>query len=206
MGQITTFKFVGQTFHIPNSYLGGGLPRPEFGPQDAVRLQAWAPNLAPLTAEQARTFQIPLSAGVRITVFGHPQFLHGQALLDEFIKAYGHENRNGERNAFGFTILRARAAGIALGEIHVSPEGPENLFHCSIDGSVRYPGCTAQRWIGGPLRVEMDFDKPIIADYPALDAGLAGFMRCALGPSGTPGQVWPLPGRHQLEKIWSPLQ
>ncbi|WP_431285349.1 hypothetical protein ACQW02_11325 [Humitalea sp. 24SJ18S-53] len=43
----------------------------------------------------------------------------------------------------------------------------------------------------------MDFAKPFIADDPALDAALAGIMRCALGPGGAPGQVWPTPEQHQ---------
>jgi hypothetical protein len=192
VGEIAAFTFVGHSFRIPSDYLWRGQPRPELGEQDAVWLLAVAPDLSPPTAEQTRDFWRPSSPTVRITIFGHPRFLHGQALLDEFVKSHGHENRDGERDANGFAVLRKQPPGRSnWDEIHVSPEGPDNLFHCSFDGSVRYPSCSAQRWIGSPLRLEMHFRKPLIPDYLALDGALTDFMRCALGPAGIPGQMWP---------------
>lgn len=198
VGEVATFDFVGHTFHIPTAYLWRGTPRPALGDQGAIWLLALAPDLAPPTAEQARDFWRPSSPTVRVTVFGHPQFLRGQALLDAFVKAYGHENRDGERDAIGFTVLRASSpTAQSWGEIHVSPKGPDNLFHCNLDGSVPHPSCTTQRWIGGPLRLEMAFRKHLIPEYLALSAALTGFMRCALGLMGAPGQVWPPPTQGQ---------
>ncbi|HEV7267830.1 MAG TPA: hypothetical protein VGN83_23430 [Falsiroseomonas sp.] len=192
VGEIATFDFVGRTFRIPTVYLSRGSPQPALREDDAVWLLAMAPDLAPPTVEQARNFWRPSSPTVRITIFGHPRFLRGQALLDAMVAGYGHKSQDGERDANGYTVLRAPSptAG-SWAEIHVSPEGPDHLFHCNLDGSVPYPGCTAQRWLGGSLRLEMHFRKPLIPDYPALNAALASFMRCALGLVDVPGEVWP---------------
>lgn len=189
VGEIIAFRFVGQELHIPAAYLWQGLPRPRAGDVGAIRLLAWGPKLAPPTDEQAGNWWRPTSRTVRITMFGHPHFLQGQALVDEFTRGGRYED--GERDAIGFSMLRERLGGESRwSEIHISPQGPDELFHCNVDGSVRYPGCTAERWIGGPLRLETHFQKTFLAEYPELSASLDGFFRCALG-TGAAGQVWP---------------
>jgi hypothetical protein len=194
LGEIATFSFLGHRLHVPGAYLWRGLPRTELAEQGAVWLMAWGPQLAPVTATQADEWrQARPTRVVRMTMFGHPNFLHGQALLDAMTRDDRYESWDGERDAHGFTVLRPRRAdAFHWGEIHISPQGPDEMFHCVLDGQVRNPGCTAQRWIGGPLRVEMHFNKSLLlAEYPAISSSSAGFFRCALGTHGVPGQVWP---------------
>jgi hypothetical protein len=195
LGEIATFSFLGHRLHVPGAYLWRGLPRTELAEQGAVWLMAWGPQLAPITARQfddwwnARPTRVRV---VRMTMFGNPNFLLGQALLDAMTRDNRYESRDGERDAHGFTVLRPRRAdSLHRGEIHISPQGPEDLFHCDLNGQFPSPGCTARRWIGGPLRVEVDFSKSLLAEYPAISSSSAGFFRCALGPHGVPGQVWP---------------
>lgn len=193
---VVRFRFAGRSFTIPAPYLQGGLPRAALGTEDAVRLFASPPNLAPLTPEEASVFWQPGSGGVRITIFGHPHFLHGQALIDAMTRGYLHENRNGERDAHGFLVLRPTLPGAALSlwyEIHVWPGDPERMFHCSSsdDPRIRSPRCVLERWIGGPLRVEMSFSKALLPDYPALEAALERAMTCTLDPAETPEHAWP---------------
>lgn len=195
LGEVATFSFLGRSLHVPRAYLWRDLPRRELAVEGAVWLMAWGPQLAPVTARQVDDWWLarPARVGVvRLTMFGHPNFLHGQALLDAHTRDGRYEARGGERDAHGFTVLRLRQPSASRwGEIHISPQGPDELFHCTPDGEVPNPGCTARRWIGGPLRVEIDFNKSLLAEYPAISTSLAGFFRCALGPLGVPGQVWP---------------
>jgi hypothetical protein len=195
LGEIAAFSFLGHRLHVPGAYLWRGLPRTELAEQGAVWLMAWGPQLAPVTARQANDWFNARPTGrhvVRMTMFGHPNFLHGQALLDAMTRDDRYESRDGERDAHGFTVLRLRRPTLSgWGEIYISPQGPEEMFHCTLDGQVPNPGCTAQRWIGGPFRVEIDFRKSLITEFPAISASSAGFFRCALGPHGVPGQVWP---------------
>jgi hypothetical protein len=195
VGEIVTFRFAGRTFRIPRIYLQRGVPRLELGADDAVRLFAWPPNLAPLTPEQGSIFWRPASSGVRITIFGHPHFLRGQELIDRMIAFNRSENRDDEPDAFGFRVFRSPSQNaVDWGEIHVSPDDPNRMFHCDVDGRVPNPGCTARRWIGGPLRLEMNFRKRLMSDYTAMEAALTRIMTCALDPAEAAEQVWPQPG------------
>lgn len=181
LGEVATFSFLGQSLHVPRAYLWRGLPRPELAVEGAVWLMAWGPQLAPVTARQAddwlnaRPTRIRV---VRMTMCGHPNFLHGQALLDAMTRDDRYESRDGERDGQGFTVLRPRQPNSShWGEIHISPQGPDELFHYNLDGQFPNPGCTARRWIGGPLRVEVAFNKSLLAEYPVLSGSLTGFFR-----------------------------
>lgn len=195
-GEIVAINFVGHTFRVPAAYLWRGLPRAALGDQDAIWLMALAPDFAPPSAEQVQGYWRPTAPTLRVTIFGHPNFLHGQALLDAFVRRHGHRNLDGERDANGFVVLRVPPLTSAIWEeIHLPPEGPDDLFHCRLIESVPFPSCTAQRWMGGRLRLEMNFRKHLIPQYPVMRAALAAFMRCAVGPQGVPGQVWPPPAQ-----------
>lgn len=191
---LVRFRFVGHRLQIPAAYVGSWRPRGELGPEDAVRLFAAPPRLAPYDVERSGPFLRPGSHGIMITIFGHPHFLHGQALLDAMIQGYGHVNRDGERDAHGFLVYRPHrpeAAAIS-GEIHIWPGDPERMFSCQ-DGSRlwRFPQCVTRRWIGGSLRLEMNFSKALMPQYPMLEAALDQMMGCALDPGEPPRRVWP---------------
>ncbi|MCW8087185.1 hypothetical protein [Sabulicella glaciei] len=191
--------FVGYTLRVPPSFLGG-IPDPRRGADGAVVLFAWPPRLAPPTEEQRRVLTQPSSPYVRITVFGHEPFLHGQALLDAMSNLARFEDTR-ERDEAGFTVLRATSAmGLSnnWAEVRVSPDGPEHLFHCMIarpepDGRKMPPNplCTTQRWIGGPLRLEMTFQRVAIPQYRAMAASLERIFACALDPEETRSRAWP---------------
>ncbi|WP_207539654.1 hypothetical protein [Sabulicella rubraurantiaca] len=193
--EIVRFRFVGYSLRIPTAYLrGGATPRPELGISDAVRLFASAPHLMPLTPAQSEAFFRPGSQGVWVTMEGHPQILHGQALLDAMTRFNGHENRDGERDANGFLVYRAKipAAAATWAEIYVWPGDPERIFHCSDSlPPVRFPHCAAERWIGGTLRLSMRFPKTLVPHYLALEASLESAMSCALDGSDLLGRAWP---------------
>ena len=57
-------RLVGFGLRIPAAYLRGATPRPELGPNDAVRLFASPPHFAPLTPAQSAGFLRPGSNGV----------------------------------------------------------------------------------------------------------------------------------------------
>lgn len=126
VGEVVPVVFVGQTFRVPSAYLWRGLPRQALGDQDAVWLMALAPNLSPPSAAQVRDFWQPSSPAIRVTVFGHPQSLHGRELLDAFVAPPWRESPADERDVNGFTVLRPPSwSQSGWGEIHVSPEGPD---------------------------------------------------------------------------------
>lgn len=191
---LVRLRFAGFALRLPAAYLRGWRPQGELGPNDAVRLSAWPPRLAPLTREQASAPWRPGSEGVRLTLFGHPQFLHGQALLDAMTRVYGHTNREGERDANGFLVYRAAnpSAAATWGEIHVWPGDPERMFHCHpSEPPWLFPQCATERWVGGTLRIEMQFIKTLLPQYRLLEASLERAMSCALDSAEATGRAWP---------------
>ena len=199
--RIATFSFVGQSFQIPTAYPGRGLPRPKLRPEDAVRLQAWAPNLS----RHSRPSR-PVPSGSR---FPRACASLSSATLSSYAGRRGWTRWwRPTATRTGMTSATPSASpcsahgrlGVRLGARSTSL--PRDRTPYSTATSTAASGTrAAQRAAGSAarFRLEMDFDKPLIADYPALDAGLAGFMWCALGPAGTPGQVWPSPESASVE-------
>lgn len=194
-GPIIPVRFVGYTFRIPAAYLGR-LPVPSRGGDDALNIQAWPLRLLPITEAQRSAPIERFPSWVSITIFGHTPFLHGQALLDAMNTNERYENRNDERDEIGFRVLRGTTLltrTSSWGEVHISPDGPEHLFHCTVPDSplVINPLCITKRWIGGPLRLEMRWRQIFQPEYLTMSASLERMMQCALDTAETSQRVWP---------------
>jgi hypothetical protein len=186
-GPIRTFRYAGQTFHIPANYLWRGIPE---HPDHGLWLLAWPPHLEPGTRDRNRAWTNPWAPLVRITIFGHEGQITTDQSLAWRLRSDIAEQIDGEVDAFGLRVFRSSLTRPSYREYHMSPE-PNHFFECTAEGYRPNPLCNAHRTMAGPLRLQMTFRRAEMHRYADFDRALTRMMCCAVDPADAPDAAWP---------------